>query len=88
MADGGYMSTFDVEDDDEHDGDADDAEVGEACGLADTATYRSIIVKRVLSTQVEKLDKQQCHKNCFTPTLSSTTGVHVSSSTAGVPTIW
>ena len=62
MADGGYMSTSDVEDDDEHDDDADDAEVGEACGLANTATYRSIIVKRVLSTQVEKLDKQQCHK--------------------------
>jgi hypothetical protein len=48
MADGGYVSTSDVQDDSDHDDD--DDEDGEAFGSEETATYRSMIVKRVLST--------------------------------------
>ncbi|RLN30018.1 putative retrotransposon protein [Panicum miliaceum] len=56
-ADGVYVSTSDVEDDSNHDANKED-EDGDAFGSQVTATYRSIIVKRVLSTQVEKPDKQ------------------------------
>jgi hypothetical protein len=51
--DGGYISTSDIEDDHE---DNDDSEV---FGIADTENYKTIIVQRVLSTQMEQAEKQQ-----------------------------
>jgi hypothetical protein len=42
MVYGGYVSTSDVEDDNEHDNDKD--EDGETFGSEETTTYRSIII--------------------------------------------
>ena len=63
--DGGYVSASDVEEDDDVDVAVDnngDDEI--AFGGEDTATYRSVIVQRVLSTQLDQADKQQ-HHNLF-----------------------
>jgi hypothetical protein len=49
MADGGYVSTSNVEDDSEHDAD-EEGEEGEVFVSQETTTYRSIIIKHVLST--------------------------------------
>ena len=54
--DGGYISTSDIEEDDE---DAEDDSV--IFGKNDTENYRAIIVQRVLSTQMEQAEKQQRH---------------------------
>ena len=60
--DGGYISTSDVEEDVD-DGAALDAEhgddEGQVLGSSDTAAYRSIIVQRVLNTQVAQAEKIQ-----------------------------
>ena len=46
----GYISTSDIEDEEDQDADEDD---GEVLGDEETASYRSIIVQRVLSSQVQ-----------------------------------
>ena len=54
----GYISTSDIEDEEQ-------AEVvmegGDVLGSKDTAAFRSIIVKRVLSAQAQQLEKLQRH---------------------------
>ena len=62
--DGGYISTSDVEEDDDVAAASDDNGGGHDdlfLGGASTATLRSIIVQRVLSTQVQQPDKLQRH---------------------------
>jgi hypothetical protein len=68
----GYISTSDIEDDEE----AKVEEGGVVLGSEDTATFRSIIVQRVLSTQVQQPEKIQYH-NLFQIFSSSTTIEHV-----------
>ena len=46
----GYISTSDIEDEEDEDK---DEEGGKVLGDEDTVAYRSIIVQRVLSTQVQ-----------------------------------
>ena len=54
----GYISTSDIEDEEDQDADEEDDEV-----LGDEATvaYRSIIVQRVLSSRVQQHEKLQRH---------------------------
>jgi hypothetical protein len=73
--DGSYMRTSDVEDGSDHNDD--DDEDAEAFGLEETTTYRSIVVKRVFSTRVEKLDKQQRHNLFHTFFIISNRHAHV-----------
>jgi len=54
----GYISTSDIEDEEDQDADEED---GEVLGDEATASYRSIIVQRVLSSQVQQPEKLQCH---------------------------
>ncbi|PUZ75643.1 hypothetical protein GQ55_1G203700 [Panicum hallii var. hallii] len=56
--DEGYISTSDMEDDAAEDATAKD---GDVLGGEDTAAFRSIIVHRVLSTQLQQPEKLQCH---------------------------
>jgi hypothetical protein len=56
--DDGYISTFDMEDDVAEDATAED---GNVLGSKDTAAFRSIIVHRVLSTQLQQPEKLQRH---------------------------
>ena len=57
----GYISTSDIEDEEDQDGDEED---GEVLGDEATVAYRSIIVQRVLSSQVQQSEKLQ-HHNLF-----------------------
>ncbi|WVZ58309.1 hypothetical protein U9M48_008590 [Paspalum notatum var. saurae] len=61
--DGGYISTSDVEEDidDMEETNEDDGNDGDTLGSEDTAAYRSIIVQRVLSAQMEQAEQQQRH---------------------------
>jgi hypothetical protein len=59
--DDGYISTFDMEDDATEDATAED---GDVLGSKDTAAFRSIIMHRVLSTQLQQPEKLQ-HHNLF-----------------------
>ena len=54
----GYISTSDVEDEEDQDADEED---GEVLGDEATVAYRSIIVQRVLSSQVQQPEKLQRH---------------------------
>ena len=54
----GYISTSDIEDEEDRDADEED---GEVLGDEATAAYRSIIVQRVLSSQVQQHEKLQRH---------------------------
>ena len=54
----GYISTSDIEDEEDQDAHEDDDEV---LGDEATTSYRSIIVQRVLSSQVQQPEKLQCH---------------------------
>ena len=54
----GYISTSDIEDEEDKDT---DEEGGEVIGEEDTAAYRNIIVQRVLSSQVHQPEKLQRH---------------------------
>jgi hypothetical protein len=54
----GYISTSDMEDDAAEDATVKD---GDVLGSEDTAAFRGIIVHRVLSTQVQQLEKLQRH---------------------------
>ena len=54
----GYISTSDIEDEEDQDVDEED---GEVLGDEATASYRSIIVQRVLSSQVQQPEKLQRH---------------------------
>jgi hypothetical protein len=56
--DDGYISTSDMEDDAVEDATAED---GDVLGSEDTAAFRSIIVHRVLSTQLQQPEKFQRH---------------------------
>ena len=56
--DEGYISTSDNEDDEDAEV---DEEGGDVLGSEDTATYRSIIVQRVLSTQAQQPEQLQRH---------------------------
>ena len=58
--DGGYISTSDIEEDDEDDVAADDT-VGHVLGGEDTSGYMNVIVQRVLSTQIQPSEKLQRH---------------------------
>ena len=66
-ADGGYVSTSDVEDDDiaaaNTTGDHDDIETSdeEVLGMNAMANYRTMIVHRALSAHVDPEDKMQRH---------------------------
>ena len=51
----GYISISDIEDEDT------DEEGGEVLGDEAMVAYRSIIVQRVLNTQVQQPEKLQCH---------------------------
>ena len=57
----GYISTSDIEVEEDQDVDEED---GEVLGDEATAAYRSIIVQRVLSSQVQQPEKLQ-HHNLF-----------------------
>ena len=54
----GYISTSDIEDEEDKDTDEED---GEVLGEEDTTAYRNIIVQRVLSSRVEQPEKLQRH---------------------------
>ncbi|PVH63952.1 hypothetical protein PAHAL_2G145100 [Panicum hallii] len=54
----GYISTSDIEDEEEKENDDGEEEI---LGGEDTATYRSAIVQRVLNTQVQQPDQLQRH---------------------------
>ena len=54
----GYISTSDIEDEEDQDVDEED---GEVHGDEATTAYRSIIVQRVLSSQVQQPEKLQRH---------------------------
>ena len=54
----GYISTSDIEDEEDQDADEED---GKVLGDEATASYRSIIVQRVLSSQVQQPEKLQRH---------------------------
>ena len=54
----GYIGTFDIEDGEDQDVDEEDSKV---LGDEATASYRSIIVQRVLSSQVQQPKKLQYH---------------------------
>ena len=54
----GYISTSDIEDEEDEDT---DEEGGEVLGDEATAAYRSIIVQWVLNTQVQQPEKLQRH---------------------------
>ena len=54
----GYISTSNIEDEEDQDADEED---GEVHGDEAMASYRSIIVQRVLSSQVQQPEKLQCH---------------------------
>ena len=54
----GYISTSDIEDEEDEDT---DEEGDEVLGDEATAAYRSIIVQRVLSSQVQQPEKLQRH---------------------------
>ena len=70
----GYISTSDIEDEEDQDTDEED---GEVLSVEATTAYRSIIVQRVLSSQVQQPEKLQRH-NLFQISSSSTTVEHVS----------
>nr|XP_015629537.1 uncharacterized protein LOC107280299 [Oryza sativa Japonica Group] len=55
----GYITTSDVEEEEEEEEVED--EDGEVFGRDDTMAYRTIIVQRVLSTQVQQSERLQCH---------------------------
>jgi len=63
----GYISASDIEDDEEEEEEEEEEEVEEAVegghvlGSENTAAFRSIIVKRVLSVQAQQPEKLQCH---------------------------
>jgi hypothetical protein len=57
---GGYISTSDIEEDDEDDAVADDTK-GHVLGGEDTLGYMNTIVQHVLSTQIQPSEKLQCH---------------------------
>ena len=54
----GYISTSDIEDEEDQDADEED---GKVLGDEATASYRSIIVQWVLSSQVQQPEKLQRH---------------------------
>ena len=54
----GYISTSNIEDEEDQDADEED---GEVLGDEATTAYRSIIVQRVLSSQVQQPEKLQRH---------------------------
>ena len=54
----GYISTSNIEDEEDQDADEED---GEVLGDEAMASYRSIIVQRVLSSQVQQPEKLQRH---------------------------
>ena len=54
----GYISISNIEGGEDQDTEEED---GEVLGDKATASYRSIIVQRVLSSQVQQLEKLQCH---------------------------
>ena len=54
----GYISTSDIDDEEDQDADEED---GEVLGDEATAAYRSIIVQWVLSSQVQQPEKLQRH---------------------------
>ena len=54
----GYISTSNIEDEEDRDADEED---GEVLGDEATVSYRSIIVQWVLSSQVQQLEKLQRH---------------------------
>ena len=54
----GYISTSDIDEEEDQDTDEED---GEVLGDEATASYRSIIVQRVLSSQVQQPKKLQRH---------------------------
>jgi hypothetical protein len=56
--DDGYISTSDMEDDTAEDATAED---GDVLGSEDMAAFRSIIMHRVLSMQLQQPEKLQCH---------------------------
>jgi len=56
----GYISASDIEDDDEEEPE-EAAEAGHVLGSENTAAFRSIIVKRVLSVQAQQPEKFQRH---------------------------
>ena len=57
----GYISTSDIKDEEDQDADEED---GEVLGDEATVAYRSIVVQRVLSSQVQQPEKLQ-HHNLF-----------------------
>jgi hypothetical protein len=66
--DDGYMSTSDVEDDDDDDdaAAADAAQDDLVLSGGSVSSYMTIIVQRVLSTQMEHPDKMEgCNNPCF-----------------------
>lgn len=82
--DGGYISTYDVEEDiDEGPSTKNDqADDRPSLGMDDVMDYWSIIVQQVLSARMEKEDKKQCH-NLFQTFLSLRIDVLGSSLMAG-----
>jgi NAD(P)H-nitrite reductase large subunit len=54
----GYINTSNIEDEEDQDADEED---GEVLGDEATASYRSIIIQRVLSSQVQQPEKLQRH---------------------------
>ena len=56
----GYISASDIEDDEEEEAE-EAAEAGHVLGSENTAAFRSIIVKRVLSVQAQQPEKLQRH---------------------------
>ena len=80
----GYISTSDIEDEEDQDADEED---GEVLGDEATTSYRSIIVQRVLSSQVQQPEKLQ-HHNLFQISSSSATVEHVSLLMEVATTIW
>ena len=54
----GYISTSNIEDEEDQDADEED---GEVLGDEATTAYRSIIIHRVLSSQVQQPEKLQRH---------------------------
>ncbi|PUZ39556.1 hypothetical protein GQ55_9G328900 [Panicum hallii var. hallii] len=56
--DDGYISTSNMEDDAAEDATADN---GDVLGSEDMAAFRSIIMHRVLSMQLQQPEKLQCH---------------------------
>ena len=59
--DGGYVSTSDVEEDIKDEPASNEDQMGVSVSSEDAGNQRIFIVQRVLSTQIEKAERLQCH---------------------------